>query len=191
MGITACHARTRLWGTDGENVIVSILKFLIDCITIRNQTEKNIFWLITLARGHSIAKQTSVALADTIVTSSVLVTKIFPTTQFWKKCDNIYRMRTLMMSDTLINNNEYLLLHSLTPSPMYPSLHTHWRTPSFSPHIPEGWHRSFTPRSSKTDSPSLRTHFLVEVQSSDTMTLFNWNHINRKRKWSIKLHILQ
>lgn len=82
MGITACHARTRLLGTDGENVIVSILKFLIDCVTIRNQTEKNIFWLITLARGHSIAKQTSVALADTIVTSSVLVTKIFPTTQF-------------------------------------------------------------------------------------------------------------
>lgn len=42
MGITACHARTRLLGTDGENVIVSILKFLIDCVTIRNQTKKHI-----------------------------------------------------------------------------------------------------------------------------------------------------
>lgn len=189
MGITACHARTRLWGTDGENVIVSILKFLIDCVTIRNQTKKHI--LANYLGTWSLHHQTNLCCTGRyhchILRSC---DKDISHHTVLKKSDNIYRMRTLMMSDTLINNNKYLLLHSLTPSPMYPSLHTHWRTPSFSPHIPEGWHRSFTPRSSKTDSPSLRTHFLVEVQSSDTMTLFNWNHINRKRKWSIKLHIL-
>lgn len=128
MGITACHARTRLWGTDGENVIVSILQFLIDCVTIRNQTEKNIFWLITLARDHSITKQTSVALTNTIVTSSVLVTKIFPTTQFWKKV-TIYTGCVPWWCQThwLITMSTYFCTHWHRPRCIHPYTHTDGR----------------------------------------------------------------